>query len=80
MSYLRPHDGRRDQLMNIAEAILVRVPIKTKDLHRAVPRYAAILSARTQAQAAGCEVVGDPWIEGDLGGDQVHLVWLAGRD
>ncbi len=66
--------------MNIAEAVLVRVPIKTKDLHRATPRYAAIVSARAQAQAVGREVVGQPWIEGDLAGDQVELAWLASRD
>ncbi len=66
--------------MNIAEAVLVRVPIKTKDLHRATPRYAAIVSARAQAQEVGCEVVGQPWLEGDLGGEQVELIWLASRD
>ncbi len=66
--------------MNIAEAILVRVPIKTKDLHRATPRHAAIRSARAQAEALGRRVVGEPWIEGDLGADQVELAWLASRD
>ncbi len=65
--------------MNIAETVLVRVPIKTKDLHRATPRYGAIRSAWAQAEAVGRQVVGEPWIEGDLGGDQVELVWLAGR-
>ncbi len=66
--------------MNIAEAILVRVSIKTKDLHRAAPRRAAIERARTQAEGVGRQVVGQPWIQGDLGGEQVELVWMAGRD
>ncbi len=66
--------------MNIAEAVLVRVSIKTKDLHRATPRSAAIRSAWAQAEAVGRRVVGEPWIEGDLGGEQVELVWLAGRE
>ncbi len=66
--------------MNIAEAVLVRVPIKTKDLHRATPRYSATGSAWAQAEAVGRRVVGEPWIEGDLGGDQVELAWLASRD
>lgn len=66
--------------MNIADAVLVRVVIKCKDLHRSVPRHAAIESARRQARAVGRRVVGEPWIEGNLGGEQVELVWLAGRD
>ncbi len=66
--------------MTIADAVVIRVPIETKHLHRAVPRYAAIESARAQAQAVGRRVVGEPRIQGDLGGEQVELVWLASRD
>ena len=80
MPYVRSHDAQRHQLVNIAEAVLVRVSIRTKDLHRSAPRRAAIGSARAQAEAVGRRVVGEPWLVGDLGGEQVELVWLAGRD
>jgi hypothetical protein len=49
----------------------------TKDLHRGTARYEAAITAQERADELGRVLLGRPSIEGDLGGTQVHLVWLA---
>lgn len=67
------------QLVTTTDVVRIRVPITTENLHRAAARYAAISGALAQAEAVGRRLVGGPWIEGDLGGDQVELVRWAGQ-
>ncbi len=63
--------------MTSIEDVVVRVPISTKDLHRGTARYEAAITAQERADELGRVLLGRPSIEGDLGGSQVHLVWLA---
>ena len=80
MPVLRDHDDdAAGHLVSRADVVVVRVSITTKGLHRSPARRSALEHAAAQTEALGHRLVGEPWIEGDLGGDQVELVWSATR-